>query len=218
MLTSPGAGDGSHAAGWGGRNQRASVQHGAPQTHRTLSPPVFPSHTAAAIPVCKRGSPTPSHLGDLRDAPHWDAKGPAGFVGFLAEAARGGCFGLISKRNVYVRGGQEGGEEKHHSSALGKREIVLKATAVIADKRRSHQITRTLIQNRKALNNQCLAPRYGKETLIHFGRAQNFPLSPRLEVQSAQTSTAAPHKGAGAFVRCPPRQTPFPTPSLTHFS
>lgn len=74
---------------------------------------------------------------------------------------RGLCFGVISKRNIYVRGGQEGGEEKHHSSALGKREIVLEAAVVIADKSRSHQITPTLIQHRKALDNQRLTPHYG---------------------------------------------------------
>lgn len=89
---------------------------------------------------------------------------------------------------------------------------------MIADKSRSRQITRTLIQNRKALNNQRLAPHYGNETLFYFGRAQNFPLSPPLEVQPLQMGTAVPRSGAGTFAGCSPHQIPSPAPPPTHFS
>lgn len=192
---------------------------------RSMEPPKLTGLCPRSTTHCRcphlragmQGDPPPHHVWVSSGLPTLGCPRTHQFCGILAEPVTGGCFGLISKRNVYVSGRQEGGEEKHHSSALGKRKIVLEAAAVIADKSRSHQITQTLIQNRRALNNQRLAPHYGNETFIYFGRAQNFPLFPRPQIQSPQTGTAASRREAGTFLGCvPPTRPPFPPhPQLT---
>lgn len=93
---------------------------------------------------------------------------------------------------------------------LGKREIALEVAAVIADKSRSRQIIPTLIQKRKALNNQRLAPRYGNETPIYFKRAQNFPLPHIWRSSHRRRAQLRPQRDR-TFVGCP-----LPPDPLSH--
>lgn len=107
------------------RSWCVSLQHRAPQTPKAL-PPQFScqgsSQTATTNPSVRRdtGVPPPLHI--------WVSSGlltlgyprTHQFCRSSSGTSGGGCFRLISKRNVYVTGGWKGGEEKHHSSVLGK--------------------------------------------------------------------------------------------------
>lgn len=219
----PWAADGSRVVAWGGEElacvpaaQNPPVLWGTP--HRTLYPQFFRLcvHPTLLPPrpsvMGDAGGPPPTTNG-ARGCPHWDR--PGSFVGFSVEPARGGCFGLISKRNVYVGGEREGGEEKRHSSAFGKREIVLEAVAAIADKSRSRQIAPTLIRSREALSSQRLAPHCAV-------KPPSIPGEPETSLSGAPASTdgqgCTPQRGRNI---CGVSQRPkpsFPAPSPTHLS
>lgn len=181
-----------------------------------IFPPVCPSHAAATMSRCDGGHRgTPTHHQLSSGLPTLGRPQTRQFCGIFSGASEGGMFRahLQEKRLCWGRAG--GGEEKRHSSAFGKREIVLEAVAAIADKSRSRQITPTLIQSRKALSSQRLAPCCAMKPSSISGE-------PKTSLSGGPATTdghgCAPQRGRNicGVSHCP--RPSFPAPSLTHLS